>query len=362
MRILIVTQKIDQNDAVLGFMHGWIAEFAGQAESVTAICLEKGSVNLPKNVTVLSLGKGRFTIFRRAVYVFRFWRYIWVERSNYDSVFVHMNPEYVVLGGIFWKLWGKTVTLWYAHKSVTWHLRIAKFFADIIFTSTASGFRLSSAKVKVIGQGIDTEKFKSQKEKVKSGDGEFKIVTVGRISPSKDYDTLINAVEYLSGGNDNLKIKVGIWGPTGSASDESYLTLLKEKIVQKKLSEVVVFHGPVANKDLPEVLGSADLFVNMGHTGSLDKAVVEAMACGLPVLTCNEAFKDVLGPYKDELMYPKGDSRAFAMKIKDIVDMASEKRKELGESLRGIVVRDHSLESFVRKIISAIKLFQTNAK
>ena len=57
MRLLIVTQKIDEQDAVLGFMHGWVAEFARQAESVSVICLEKGEVNLPENARVFSLGK-----------------------------------------------------------------------------------------------------------------------------------------------------------------------------------------------------------------------------------------------------------------------------------------------------------------
>jgi len=364
MRILIVTQKIDEQDDVLGFMHGWIAEFAKQAERVTAICLEKGSVNLPNNVSVFSLGKERFIIhnskfiiLRRAVYAVRFWYYIWSARRNYDAVFVHMNPEYVVLGGIFWKLWGKTVTLWYAHKSVTWHLRLAHFFTDIIFTSTASGFRLPSRKVRVIGQGIDTGKFKSQKEKVKSEEGEFRIVTVGRIAQSKDYDTLIDAVEIVKRSGDG-GIRVDIIGPTSNVSDEEYLARLKQKVCQKDLSENISFHSAVSNVDLPAVFSKYDLFVNMGRTGSLDKAVAEAMASGLPVLTSNEAFKDVLGPYKGDLMYPAGDIEAFASKIKYMIDLPSEKRKELGLGLRDIVVRDHSLQSFVSKIISAIQSFQ----
>ena len=43
-----------------------------------------------------------------------------------------------------------------------------------------------------------------------------------------------------------------------------------------------------------EFYQSGDLFVNLSDTGSLDKAVLEAMACGLKILTSNEAFKSVL--------------------------------------------------------------------
>ena len=363
MRLLIITQKIDEQDAVLGFMHGWVAEFARQAEGVLVICLEKGQVNLPENVGVFSLGKEKtelriknYELWKKIKYAWRFIRYIATFRKQYDAVFVHMNPEYVMLGGFFWKLWGKTVTLWYAHKSVPWHLRVAYIFTDIIFTSTASGFRLSSKKVKVIGQGIDTNKFKVKSLKLKVEDRVFRIVTVGRITPSKDYDTLIDAMEKVS-KDVALPVEATIIGPTSIASDEVYLKRLKEKVVQKGLADIISFHGAVANTDLPVALSEYDLFVNMGHTGSLDKAVPEAMACGLPVLTCNEAFKEVLGAFTADLMYPKGDAEALAGKIKMVIGLSIDECRTLREALRAIVVRDHSLQSFVRKIISAIESF-----
>ena len=366
MRLLIITQKIDLNDAVLGFMHGWIAEFSRQAESVVAICLEKGKVNLPQNVRVFSLGKEnlktinyQLSTFTRLMYAWRFIRYIVQLRNKYDTVFVHMNPEYIVLGGIFWKLFGKTVTLWYAHKNVPWHLRLAHLLTDIIFTSTASGFRLASSKVRVIGQGIDVEKFKAQNEKCKTEEEIFKIVTVGRITPSKDYDTLVEAIEKVH-QDITVPIEVTIIGPTSVASDEAYLKLLKDKIILRGLNGIIFFLGPIGNDDLPKKLQKYDLFVNMGHTGSLDKAVPEAMASGLPVLTCNEAFKDVLGVFKGDLMYPKGDSHALVLKIKQIMELSEDKRLALGEALRAIVVSDHSLQSFVGKIINAVTLYQNH--
>ena len=130
MKLLIITQKVDDHDDVLGFFVRWIEEFAKHAEKVTVICLQKGEYNLPHNVSVLSLGKetgkSRFT------YFVRFFRYIWKLRSDYDTVFVHMNPIYVLLGGVFWKLWFKKIALWYTHKRVDLKLRIAEKLSDII--------------------------------------------------------------------------------------------------------------------------------------------------------------------------------------------------------------------------------------
>ena len=105
MRLLILTQKIDAEDSILGFFHEWVREFSKNTESVLVICLERGIVNLPQNVRVFSLGKESGS--SRFGYILNFYKLIWKYRKEYDSVFVHMNQVYVLLGGLFWKLWHK---------------------------------------------------------------------------------------------------------------------------------------------------------------------------------------------------------------------------------------------------------------
>src|SRR5574340_1084834 len=107
MRLLILTQKLDSRDGVLGFTHDWVAEFARQCERVIVVALEVGEYDLPGNVKVLSLGKenGR----SKLKYVFNFYKYVWQERKNYDAVLVHMNKEYAVMAGWLWRVMGKRV-------------------------------------------------------------------------------------------------------------------------------------------------------------------------------------------------------------------------------------------------------------
>src|SRR3989338_9057482 len=123
MRLLICTQAVDTTDPVLGFFHGWIVALAKHAEHVHVICLKKGEYRLPSNVLVHSLGKeeGRSLI----KYTLRFYRSIWSLRNDYDSVFVHMNEEYVLLAGVFWRLLGKRIVLWRNHKKGSWRTRLA---------------------------------------------------------------------------------------------------------------------------------------------------------------------------------------------------------------------------------------------
>ena len=57
MKLLIITQKVDENDQLLGFFIDWIRLFSEKFERIIIICLEKGVFELPENVEVISLGK-----------------------------------------------------------------------------------------------------------------------------------------------------------------------------------------------------------------------------------------------------------------------------------------------------------------
>ena len=226
-------------------------------------------------------------------------------------------------------------------------MKIAEKISDVIFTSTKSGFRLKSDKLNVIGQGIDVNIFKPDVNRKKNEIPE--IITVGRISPVKDYETLIKAIESLN--EKGIKVSVKIIGGAGLPEQEKYLAGLKRMSEEKKLEEIIKFVGAVPNKNIINYLINSDLFVNTSRTGSLDKAIVEAMACGLPVLTCNEALIEVLGDYKEKLMYSQGDYLGLAEKIKIFINMGEIERNKIKDDLRNIVARGHSLEKFVKKII-----------
>ena len=111
MKILLLTQKIDDKDDVLGFMANWLKKMAEHFDFITVICLEAGEYHLPTNVRVLSLGKELKS--SRWQYLQRLYRYLWQTRRDYQAVLVHMNPEYIVLAAWFWRIVGKKIYLWY---------------------------------------------------------------------------------------------------------------------------------------------------------------------------------------------------------------------------------------------------------
>src|SRR3989344_827850 len=361
-KLLIITQKVDRSDPILGFFHRWLEEFAKNTEKLTVICLEKGEYNLPENVKVLSLGKENLNLgsnpssrslgfdprkTTKLKYLFNFYRHIWRERKNYDTVFVHMNPEYVILGWASWKILGKKIALWYVHKYVNLKLRFAEKLADKIFTASPESFRLSSRKVEITGHGIDVEKFKISRPQSLSDsfggqpNSKVRVITAGRISPVKNLEVLIESFGILQ--NSKIDFVVKIAGGPATKSDNIYFEKLKLTVLQKNLQNSVSFAGPISYSRIQDFYHEGDIFVNLSETGSIDKSGLEAMASGIIVITSNEAFKSIL-PVKYFL--ENKTPEALAQKIKELF---SESRPNL--ELREIVIRNHSLESLIKKVI-----------
>jgi glycosyltransferase involved in cell wall biosynthesis len=324
-------------------MVGWIAEFAKYCEVVTAVGLSVGTYDLPKNVRVFSLGKESGA--SRLKYVWNFYRLIFREQKNYDAVFVHMNPEYVILGGILWRIMKKKIGLWYTHKEVDWRLRLATRVAGVIFTASPESFRLSTPKCNVVGHGIDTDRFARI---TRVPDGVFRVLSIGRLSPTKDYGTLLRALELMK---DVQSIEVVIVGAPVTVQDDIYTAELKAEIFRRGIEKKVTLVGVVPNKDIGSYLAKADLFVNMSQTGSLDKAVLEAMAAGVPVLTSNEGLRTVLTGFETTCMFREGDEKDLAVHIQYFIQISEEERRTLGEKLRWRVEEKHKLSSLIPRII-----------
>ncbi len=292
MKLLIVTQVLDKDDpAYFGFFHAWVAEFSRHCEQVTVICLREGAHTLPHNVHVYSLGKERGRpMWGRVAYSLNFLRLAWRLRNEYETVFVHMNPEYLVIAGWLWRLMGKRTGLWYLHKSVTPALRIAVLFANVIFSASAESFRLRTRKLQLVGHGIDPM-FKPVPH-VRTP--VLRVVYWGRVSPSKRIAELLDAIGALV--RSGTPTMLTVVGAPARPSDEAYLSELKH-LAEQLPPSTVRFAGGVPHREISAYANEADVCVNISLTQSMDKTVLEAMAAGVPVVSSNDAFRSVLEPY-----------------------------------------------------------------
>src|SRR3989344_5489834 len=266
MKLLIITQKVNKNDSVLGFFHAWIEKLSEQFEQIEVVCLEMGEYDLPKNVTVHSLGKeegkGRLTR------VWRFYKYIWTLRKNYDAVFVHMNQEYILLGGMLWKLFGKKIYMWRNHHAGTILTNISAIFCTKIFCTSRYSFTAKYKKTFLMPVGVDTSIFKSDKRIARKRDS---ILFLGRMSPVKKPDMLLNVLISLYGqGVDFSATFVGDQGP----DDDAYYVSLKEVARNSVLFNTKVnFFPGVPYSETPKYYNSHEIFVNLSTSGMYDKTI-----------------------------------------------------------------------------------------
>ncbi len=270
MKLLICTQAVDKQDPVLGFFHRWIEEFAQHCEEVVVVAQRIGDYSLPANVKVYSLGKEKGL--SRPAQAVHFFKLISKERNNYDSVLVHMSPEYVLAGGLLWRVFRKRIVLWYTHKDVSLRLRIATVLADRILTASKESFRLPSTKVRVMGHGIDTRFFIADTSVEREG---F-LLSVGRLMKTKRHDLALQAAKKMG---KPLHI-------VGEGPERAHL----EKIADEMGVETV-FVGGVSQSRVRDEYRKAELLLHFSETGSLDKVVLEALACGLPIRTTDPALQ-----------------------------------------------------------------------
>lgn len=343
-KLLIITQVVDTNHPILGFFHGWLAEFAGQCETVQVIALEVGAHTLPSNVTVHSLGKEAGE--SRLKYLWRFYRTIYMLRHEYDAVFVHMNQVYVILGGLLWRLWGKRIGLWYAHGAVSTSLRVATVLTHIVFTSTPQGFRIRSPKVVVTGQGIDMSRFRFVP---RTESAVLRLMIVGRIAESKGIRTLLEACHRLK--ESGVPFIFNIVGAATTETERQYEATLHEYCKVAGLESAVRWPGPASQAELPGLLAATDIFIHDGATNSLDKVLVEAVACGVPVISSNPSYRYIIGESTLPIFFQPRDSEALAAKITDLASRPLFDKNEFTRAAAAKVQQEHSLSNLISGII-----------
>ena len=348
LRLLWFNLAVDADSPIQGFNTDWINTLAPYCAFIDVVTMRTGRIAVADNVRVFSVGKEKgYSEARRAGEFYRILTGLLAQR-HYDACFAHMQPLFALMGAPLLSLRGVPITLWYAHKAVNLRLRLAEQAAFRVVTSSPEGFRIHSPKVRIVGQGIDTKCFVPGTPP----EGEFTILSVSRIAPVKRLETIIETASLLA--QDSRKFRLRIVGST-YPHDEWYAQNLRALADAYNLDDVVNFPGEVPHQEIMREFQQAHLMVNVSSTGSVDKAVLEAMACGLPVITANEAFQPILAPWRDRLLVPMDAPAELAAKIRSVMRMSDENRRALGRELRDIVVRDHSLDRLAAVLVEVFR-------
>lgn len=342
MKLLVLTQSVDSEDTTLGFFHAWLERFSQRVDSLVVICLKEGAHELPANVRIFSLGKERRV--GRVQYVFRFFKFIWALRNEYDAVFVHMNQEYLLLGGLYWKILGKKTALWYNHTHGTTKTDIACILADVVFYTSPYAYTAKNKNSFIMPAGVDTDFFRKGKadlSKMKNS-----ILFLGRISPVKKVDLFVDALLLLK--NKSGTVWATICGDV-APGDESYAKTLRTRFSLLEESGLAQIIPGVPHSETRRLYSNHELYVNLTQTGSLDKTVLEAMACESNVIVTNQSFKGVLPD--DSVLEEKPSPEALQNAFTRAFSMSEEEKTNRGKHNRVYVEEKHSLKALVDKVL-----------
>jgi len=340
--IIFICQAVDKKDPLLSATVNWIKEFSYRPEvnNLTVLTLRAGEFSLPDNVEVRVVKRGNklFTLLA-------FYKEVIKRLKETNLYFVHMGGPYPLLLMPF-KLLGKEIYQWKTHSYISPLMKFqARFCDNKIFTATPSSFAMNLDKVRVIGHGIDENLFR-----ISSVEKQADLITTGRYSPVKDLDKILELVAKYN-EKFNQPLVTNFYGPT-LENDKQFKNDLVDQRENLALANQAFFRGPIKQDQLPALLNQHKIFVSF-NTGGLDKAVLEGMACGLPVLTPNQCVAEILPDHlRALLIVNKDDLEDQVSKLNRLLTLSDQERLSLGEELRAIVKRGHTTTMLVDKIFS----------
>lgn len=194
--------------------------------------------------------------------------------------------------------------------------------------------------------GIDTEIFRRDDRIPRTSRS---ILCLGRISPIKNVDVLINALlEVDQDGYDFTATVVGKALP----KDGAYEAVIKDKAKPLLDRGKIKFAGSVANSKTPEVYNTHELFVNLTDSGSFDKTILEAMACECLTIVSNKSF---VGTLPDRFIFKEKDSDDLTRKILVALSLSAEEKTKTTQASRRIVQEQHSLTFLAEQLMKEMK-------
>jgi glycosyltransferase involved in cell wall biosynthesis len=188
---------------------------------------------------------------------------------------------------------------------------------------------LNPARLKILPRGLDTELFHPARrkpaffEKFGACNGEVRLLYVGRISREKDLDLLAAAYRRLR--DEGLPVQLFIVGH--GPYSEAFAKSLPEAF----------FTGYLRGNELATAYASADIFVFPSTTDTFGNVILEAQACGLPVVVSDSGGpKELVEDNTNGLITKSHDVDDLARAIRALV-MDPALRDRMGKSARDSV-------------------------
>jgi len=239
----------------------------------------------------------------------------------------------------------------YTKKNNAWSKRwFAKSFLSkhIIYNNPDMLDRFFSSywlksKVTFIPHGVDTMMFKPKEKKINPAN--FIMGCIGVLGENKNQLFILKALVNLP-----KNISVEFYGK----ADEVYLNKMKLYINSNNLQSRVSFNGFIDNKEIPTVMQRFDMLVLASKNEGLPLCLIEAMACGVPVLSSDSGggARYIVGDGEGGFVFKNEEDY-----IKKVLQLQNEPTVLINLSKKGIK-RVKQLFSLEKEVSSYEKIYK----
>ena len=343
----------------------WVKFFADKGHAVHLISFEKEHI---ENVTVHNLKRPfalRFGLdFPFKLAHARILRRL-IRGIDPDILHAHYLVDYGLYGALcgfkpfIVTAWGSDVLFVSSEGSRKYFVKkyIAKYVirkADLVTGDSSSlvravvGLGVDESKVKLIVHGVDLRGFHPVKNNEK-----FKkdlcipqdycvVISTRNLEPVYDVATLIKAMPYvIDECRNTFFLLVG---------DGTLRRRLEELAYKLGVAENVRFVGSVSNREMPKFLGVSDIFVSTSLSDTRSVSLLEAMACGLPVVVTDlEGNRECVKEGVNGFVFPKRDFKALAEKIVYLL-RNEDARREFGSANKRYTEEEGNYEKEMGKM------------
>jgi glycosyltransferase involved in cell wall biosynthesis len=183
---------------------------------------------------------------------------------------------------------------------------------------------------------VDQDRFTPSYSPESENEDVVRMVSTGRLVPQKRFDRLLR-IAYQLKNTWHLNVQIDILGDGPDRND------LEKLAAEMQLSNVVIFRGAVA--DVNSFYQKARIFVLTSDWEGTPNVILEAMACGLPVVATRVGgIPEIVQDGETGLLIDPENEQGMATAIYQLI-LEHGLRREFGRQGRHYIERKHSLRS-----------------
>ncbi len=295
-----------------------------------------------------------------------------LRRKGCRLVFVRISKPAALVSSVVGRLIGMSTLYWQSsanHDLDRQRPPIARVIDDLIVATVirlvrrfvtgpeqmldyyAVHYGVPRSKLMLLYNDVDLARF-SAPDRSGQRSSTLKVLFVHSLSPSKNaalyMPSIIRVLSAVAATGQAVQFDLIGEGPERG--------LIEAQLAAAGHGLVVRMLGAVPNTDLPAHLATADIFVMPSYREGMPRALMEAMAMGLPAVSTDAGgTRDIVGPQQLEFVVDRDDAEGFAERLAALANSEAT-RRSIGEENREFVRRfdTHAVAAMYDAKLSAL--------